>query len=340
MPFRISVVVLAYDRKEFLARALASVEGQTFAPSQTEVIVVKNFEAPDSDRIILGHEWTSIRVDRPEVGPKLAAALEESRGDVIAFLDDDDEWEPSKLAALTEAFGGSPTLGYFGHGQTLIGPDGRPPPETYRPTPEFLRQRTLERRVVLSSEGRSRSELESFVRRSPGNNSSIALRRSVLLRTGDHLRRVPYSIDTFLLYAGIVSGLDCAIDPTPWTRLRIHSVNMSQTRTRGFRDYLSSYDRMMTKFVDGHRAVLELVEERDDGLAASLVRRDLARLEHFRHVARRDLPRAAAARGLFAPSAPRLRDGRGWFASELAYVASPRLAQAGNFLAGQRRWGS
>jgi len=100
---KISVVIPSFNRADLLPRTVASVAGQTLPPFET--IIVDDESKDDTPAVVerLKREYpdlsiTFIRHDRNkgESGARntgLAAAT----GDVVAFLDSDDEWLPEKL---------------------------------------------------------------------------------------------------------------------------------------------------------------------------------------------------------------------------------------------------
>jgi teichuronic acid biosynthesis glycosyltransferase TuaG len=97
----VSVIIPAYNAESFLARAIRSVEQQTF--TDFEVVVVDD---GSSDRTAdIARSFGSVRfLQQPHLGAAAARnrALEEVTGDLIAFLDADDEWLPEKLAHQLE----------------------------------------------------------------------------------------------------------------------------------------------------------------------------------------------------------------------------------------------
>ena len=65
----ISVIVTAYNRRQYLPEALRSLEVQTLSRDEFEVIVVKNFEDPVSDEIIRRNGWRWVYSDERWQGP-------------------------------------------------------------------------------------------------------------------------------------------------------------------------------------------------------------------------------------------------------------------------------
>ena len=107
----ISVILTTYERRELVARALASVFAQTTAAG--EVIVVDD-GSTDGTAGFLRHQ--PIRLLRvPHSGnPAVArnAGLDRARGDLIAFLDSDDTLRPNALKDLSAALRAQPAAGF------------------------------------------------------------------------------------------------------------------------------------------------------------------------------------------------------------------------------------
>ncbi len=97
---RVSVVIPTYNRPQFVERAVKSVLGQTF--SDYEILVVQN-GPQDVSRSVSESFMKAGAPVRHIYSPKPCAVsarnlgASEAQGDLIAFLDDDDEWFPEKL---------------------------------------------------------------------------------------------------------------------------------------------------------------------------------------------------------------------------------------------------
>jgi glycosyltransferase involved in cell wall biosynthesis len=101
----VSVIIPTRDRPQLLARALGSVVRQTFGDLQVIVVDNNRDSGPVTANIAVAELLRDPRVRVVDgMGSRSAAmsrnrGLEVARGTWIAFLDDDDEYRPEKIAA-------------------------------------------------------------------------------------------------------------------------------------------------------------------------------------------------------------------------------------------------
>jgi glycosyltransferase involved in cell wall biosynthesis len=104
---KVSVIVLTKNRSELLKKALASIEAQSFR--DFEIVVVNDGSKDGTQEMLLAHQRISSSANQQmqiinhgeSIGiiKSRQEALEKSSGELIAFLDDDDEWvDAEKLA--------------------------------------------------------------------------------------------------------------------------------------------------------------------------------------------------------------------------------------------------
>lgn len=99
-----SVILPTCDRPALLARAVASVQAQTEADFELLVIDHNRGERPvaESPAAAAWQRDPRVRIIRPAAGRSAAAArnagLAAARGEWVSYLDDDDAWQPGKLA--------------------------------------------------------------------------------------------------------------------------------------------------------------------------------------------------------------------------------------------------
>lgn len=95
----VSVVIPTFNRAARLARAIRSVQSQSY--SRLEIIVVDDGSTDATAEIVHSCEDRRIRYIRHEQNRGGAAArntgIAAANGEVIAFLDDDDAWVPEKV---------------------------------------------------------------------------------------------------------------------------------------------------------------------------------------------------------------------------------------------------
>ena len=93
---RVTVVCPAYQRSRAIARTVESGLRQTV--SDVELLVVSDGATDDTDDVVRELEATDDRVRLlrlPQTGtPRLPrnCGLAQARGDVVAYIDNDDEW--------------------------------------------------------------------------------------------------------------------------------------------------------------------------------------------------------------------------------------------------------
>ncbi|MFP3319294.1 MAG: glycosyltransferase family A protein [Acidilobus sp.] len=232
----ISVIVTAYNRRRYLPFALRSLEAQTLPRDRFEVIVVKNFDDKESDDIISRNGWKEVYNDDLYQGRMVLAGLEESRGEVITFLDDDDMYVNNRLEEVYKAFTSFKRLVYFHNSQTIIDGNGnvleRPPPSLLISknlvggspiVVDVDRLRGLAKRYNVSV-----ADLVLKVRAGADfNSSSLAVRRPVLEPHVQLLKRLPISIDSFVFVSSVKArGLMYFTDER-LTLYRVHGASFS-----------------------------------------------------------------------------------------------------------------
>lgn len=106
----VSVVIPTYNRAAILPRTLRSVLAQT--ERDIEVLVVDDGSTDGTDELVAGYADPRVRyLPQPRnagVGAARNRGLREARGEFIAFLDDDDEWLPTKLSRQLACFAHAP----------------------------------------------------------------------------------------------------------------------------------------------------------------------------------------------------------------------------------------
>jgi len=119
----VSVIITAYNRKEFLLNAIKSVTNQTLNKKYYEIIVIKNYNDDIVDDFINKNNIKNILMDGT-VGEFLYKGIKESNGNIISFLDDDDLFTDNKLEIIYNKFKNT-NIAYYHNGNIPINKSGK-----------------------------------------------------------------------------------------------------------------------------------------------------------------------------------------------------------------------
>ena len=105
---RVSVVIPTYERRDYVRRAVASVLAQSI--QDFELIVVDDGSTDGTGSTVDGlddrirYEWQ----ENGGVSSARNAGIRLARGNLVAFLDSDDQWLPDHLAVVIDVLSGHP----------------------------------------------------------------------------------------------------------------------------------------------------------------------------------------------------------------------------------------
>jgi glycosyltransferase involved in cell wall biosynthesis len=184
---RVSVVVPAFNAAPWIARALESIIQQ--AHTDLEIIVVDDASTDDTIGVVAAC-GVSCTVLRGSVNRGVAAArnlgVRAATGEVIAFLDADDEWLEGKLAAQLDALEARPDLAVVtGFVRRVFVNASRPDGviETFFPLlgAALMRRAVFERVGMFDEDLRLGEDLDWFLRLRDAHEGLVVLPRPVLL---------------------------------------------------------------------------------------------------------------------------------------------------------------
>lgn len=253
-PATMSVIVTAHQRPTYLRAAVESALRQSLPRSQYEVLVTKDFADPELDRFLEAAGVRVVPYREAGLGSMYVRAASEAEGDILLFLDDDDLFEPTKLAVTDRIFRGGPDLTYFHHWYHPIDEVGRPL------DPSLHRGRERRHRLQVGSLRLPGAEAVARLQPLPELaadfcGSCTVVRRELILdrRTycADPDMNAP---DTFLFFSALLSGGTLAIDPAALTRYRLHSANHSRPRSPEERA------RWLERIERSYRLILRMAE--------------------------------------------------------------------------------
>lgn len=107
----VSAIIPTFNRESTVARSVRSALGQTYV--NLEVIVVDDGSSDGTFAALREFEGRIVLLQQPNGGPSKARNLgaSKARGEILAFLDSDDEWLPDKIekqVRIMQAYG--PTM--------------------------------------------------------------------------------------------------------------------------------------------------------------------------------------------------------------------------------------
>ena len=213
MPFA-SVLIDTYNHEKFIAKAVESVLKQDFPADNREIIVVDD-GSTDGTREILRQFEPQVRVLRKPNGGQASAfnaGIPECRGEIIAMLDGDDWWTPTKLGTVANLFATDSSLGVVGHGFVETFSNGS---ERIVVPPDALRLRI-----------NSRHAADVFrLHRCFLGTSRLAFRTAVARRVLPIPEGLTFEADEYLFFMAAAYS-DVTIIEAPLTHYRLHGSNL------------------------------------------------------------------------------------------------------------------
>ncbi|MGH1570816.1 glycosyltransferase family 2 protein [Methylobacterium sp. P31] len=108
---RVCVVVPTCNRPALLREALASIRALEGPDLAFEIIVGDNGEPGPAAQVAAEFGAIHVPVDRPGAGAARNAGLTRASAPYVAFLDDDDVWQPGHIREHLRQFKADPELG-------------------------------------------------------------------------------------------------------------------------------------------------------------------------------------------------------------------------------------
>ncbi len=234
----ISVIIVAYNRKEFLLNAVKSVLNQSLDKKYYEIIVVKNFRDDIIDNFIEYNNITNIYSYDATLGGKLIEGIKISRGQVISFLEDDDEFTNDKLEYIVHIFNSFPDIMYY-HNSYYVNVIKEETPNKYR---------------YIKSD--NKNFIKSFKKLSQAgsgfNLSCMNFRRECLVKNMNILDNTTFGVDSILLYIVYNSKARSIKDNKKLTLYRFH--NSTSRNLNNYKDFS----------INNKNYLIEVLKERND----------------------------------------------------------------------------
>src|ERR1700691_3891159 len=143
---KVATIVAVYNGADTVDRALCSIFAQTFADN--EIIVVNDGSTDDTPNVLsrYGDRIRVISQSNRGLSAARNAGVRASASEYVAFLDDDDEWMPEKLARCVRLLDADPecalvytyALKVDTQGVPMASPEARPDGRQARAVEETL----------------------------------------------------------------------------------------------------------------------------------------------------------------------------------------------------------
>lgn len=200
----ISIIVTDFNRLQYINYALSSIPIHGI-----ETILVTNM----NENRIYNDKVKYIFDEGKTYGNMLKVAIQESKGDIICFLEDDDVFSPDKIKYIKKIFSSNPDLSYYHNSHFKIDGAGR----------RFDNERKKE--CLLFKPFESYHEVKRVMNRDVDHNlSSVTIKKQYV--SSDELAtlsKINLSVDTYMFAISLKDGTVLIDDNRLLTGYRIHS---------------------------------------------------------------------------------------------------------------------
>lgn len=245
----ISVIIPLYNKSAYIANALDSILKQTY--QNYEIIVVNDGSTDNSEKIVKSYIETNpdniILITQENQGVSVArnTGIKQSKGELIAFLDADDEWDAEYLETIISLREKYPAAGIYATAY-------------YQQDVISGKKNLIQHKIKNNS---SRTILSSYFKTislgpHPIMTSGIVVPKEILENIGGFESGMPLGED-LLLWAKIALYYPVAYCAEPLSKCWINTANNHKITAKKetsdkipFQEYLSSQDSMNEPFFE------------------------------------------------------------------------------------------
>jgi len=249
----ISVIITAYNRKEFLLDAFNSALNQTLSRDKYEIIVTKNFTYDKIDNYIKKNGGKLVFFEEGSIGEQIADALKYAKGQVICFLDDDDLFDKEKLHYIYNIFSKNANFGYMHNSEYFINENKK---KVNTKINMYEKNKSL---VLMNKDKRILKLIKVEQDYNPiFNMSSIAIRKNLLINYLKYLKNLKTNQDGFMYFCALNSDFDLYFTNKKLTYYRLHNSttinhnsykNFKETLIKQFEYTCNSLEPLLSAFV-------------------------------------------------------------------------------------------
>lgn len=258
---KISVLVLAYNRQDFLKEAIDSVLNQTLPGEFYEIVLVKNFDFQYSDNLQEGGLLKNVFSNQKSMGKFIVDGMNKCNHEIIAFLEDDDLWEPDRLEKIHEIFLTNSELCYYHNSVIHVDVNGNP--ISFGSGHEVGAWGRSQNSILLGN-SHKKNYINKIGRYFPDFNlSSIVLRVSFYNDSEETLSLMDTAVDTYLFFVALNSKGSILLDPSPLTKYRHHGQSQSGGESSDIEKYLRSLYNFSSRALPAYETIRHYVNSNE-----------------------------------------------------------------------------
>lgn len=233
----ISVIIPTHNRSDVIGRAIESVLNQTY--KDVEIVIASDGSTDNTEEVVRRYQEQHSNIELISISPNKGAnnarneGIKASKGEYIAFLDDDDDWELDKLESQMNIFRKNQSVGLVYTGINII---------------------YVNENISYSSLSGYRGDLskEILIKNVIGATSSVMVRKEVLDKSGYFDIKMPAKQDYDL-----------------WIRVCQHTkVDFVVEPKLNYYNYTGS--KQISGRVDRHEKAVAIMKEKYETLFARL----------------------------------------------------------------------
>jgi len=246
----LSVIVTAYKRREYLERALGSLFRQTLPKDRYEIILIKDFTDTNIDELCRLNNVKSILMDGT-MGEYIQRGITESTGDVITFLEDDDEFTDNKLETILAIYENE-KFDFMKNGFTEIDAYDKVRSESVQRA--TLLTRPLNDLFILNEKEIGPKTLHFLMSRGQDFNlSCMSISRDVGYQIKDIITSISTCPDGVIFFLSLDVGHRFVFTPWKLTYYRVH-----ESRSRSYATMKVALEKLENDGLEQSKSLLEI----------------------------------------------------------------------------------
>ena len=244
---KISVIITAHDRKNYITECLKSVLDQTLERDLYEIIVVKNFDDACIDDFIKKNGIINVKTNNDAIGEKFLLGAEYSSSDILCILNDDDLFSKNKLEYVLHLFNEHKNLLYYHNSFIKIGEHGEIEDDNVELKNFIINTKSIGKREVKTA----LSGFNTF------NDSCASIKKKVILEYKSLIANIKGNQDTILFLLSSMQDGILIGDNEKLTHFRTH-VSTSNFSIVNSEQNIKKFNYLINKRLESYRIILPL----------------------------------------------------------------------------------